>query len=96
MLYKHCSLFLPELYVDKGSSTDLSCISEIRSDVEVSWQKDFKDISLDDNLTVHPNGTLSIGSVTDNSTGVFTCTVATKQGSSSRRRTLQTAVRLEI
>ncbi len=83
-----------ELFVDKGSSADLSCISEVRADIDISWQKDFKDISSDaEGLTIHPNGTLSIKSVTDNTTGVYMCTVATKLSSNSRRRILQTAVR---
>ena len=53
----------------------MSCVSEMRSDIDISWQKDFKDISSEaENLTIHPNGTLSIKSVTDNSTGVYMCT----------------------
>jgi hypothetical protein len=61
--------------------------------MDISWQKDFKDIPYDDVTTVHPNGSLSVKSVTDNTTGVFTCTVATKYNSDSRKRILQTAVR---
>ncbi len=80
------------MFVDKGSRADLSCVTEIRPDIEVFWQKDFKDI-LDDNLTINPNGTLTIKSVTDNSTGVYMCTVATKGSPGNRRRILQTSVR---
>ncbi len=33
-----------EIFVDLGSSADLSCLSNFRDDIEVTWQKDYKDV----------------------------------------------------
>lgn len=33
-----------EIFVDLGSSADLSCLTSHRDDIEVTWQKDYKDV----------------------------------------------------